>query len=341
MSNHRSNSVSAVGLSHIANIREWQLANGDFRRLPPRGFDLKLSNWVGFCRTQYRRGALDTTTSNALAELGIQLESATDGIQPPPSFYDKAQLSIAQLDALKAESDVSEAAAWRRDAALSSWLTEMCGVAAKRPNLVVWKDMERMVPNVYSQTIGKSIGSRKLAPSGMRGTDNLLEAIVNFHQKHLRLPSLICESADERQLASWLVRYENGLVDAHAFSRKREQVQECLLDEVASCLHGDSKLQRGAQWHWWSMCALSTLQDPEVGNRWHNRLYTKTLSAWIKTLGRDPRKQWEAQTLADMAQDKVAHVIFVRLALEGAKDSSARAYSMERQAPGAAKRSGG
>lgn len=318
--------ITVVGERHIASIRAWQQANGGFRRLPPRAADVQLSNWVQFCRTQYRRGALDPDTSTALLELGIPLEAVTKGIQPSPAFYEKAHASITRLRALNAENDRSEGAAWRHDADLMEWLNAMCELSARRPSLAVWSDIKRLVPNVYAATIGKTIGLKELPPSNPRGTDVLLEMIIGFYDTNHRLPSFIAQTVEERQLASWLIRLERDLVGVNAYSQKRFEKQEGLVRVLVRQVRTESMVQRMAEWHWWSLCALHTLKEPAVGSRWHHAMYAKSLPAWIKTLGRDPRTEWVEQAQRDADQGLVAQRETVKIAIDATRDADARGY---------------
>jgi len=306
---------------YVQTIAEWQEDNGGFRRLPPRTWNVKLSNWVQFCRTAFRNGKLGKDIADALLTLGISMDFATHGIQPHPEAYEKARRAIDMIEAAEAGADV-----WLTDPFVVTWIAEMQDLAATRPSSPLLDDLREMIPDVFFTCIAPFLGEQQAPPALGRGTDAVLAAITAFFGKHWRAPDIRASDERERQLASWMIRLEHDLVGEHAFSKARADEQHELLGQLTTILAEAGPRQRLAQWHWWSICALRALAKPEVGNRWHALVYKPTVGEWSRRLGMDPTNDWPQQTQTDKGAGRIATVRAVHVAL-----TAAMQHSNERQ----------
>lgn len=64
--------TEANAAEYLERISSWQAQHGP--GVPPVRFDKKLSNWIQYCRSAARRGALSGTTAEALRARGIRLD---------------------------------------------------------------------------------------------------------------------------------------------------------------------------------------------------------------------------------------------------------------------------
>lgn len=323
----RRSCMTPTGQRHLDTIRTWQQANGGFRRLPPRGYNQTLTNWVNQCRTDYRKGTLSPDTATALRDLGIQLDAALNGLQPGPMVYEACLRAIQVIRGGGGAEDMSPHASWRFDADVLAWRGQMRELAARRPDSPLIEDLQRMLPAFHAEQLEPVRGTNTQAPALKRGTDAMLEGIIAFHGEHQRLPSFLAEDKHERQLASWLIRWEHGLMGRRALSAKREAEQRILGQTVNTLLDGADTSARRAQWHWWSLCASSTLQDPSVGNAWHGQLISPAPASWANKLKRDPHDRWLEQTERDAVANKIEEPWRMALAIEAALESASREHA--------------
>lgn len=317
MSTLRMKGVTAAGLRHLEALRVWQKANGDFRRLPPTSYNRRMTMWVNQCRTDYREGTLSPSTAESLIELGVCMDPIVHGIQPSPGIYDDALKAINLVNPTGLHEDTSQDAPWRSDDFMVDWLARMKAFACRRPSAPLVKDLKRMMPRVFDEHIGPHLADSDQSREGQaRRTDDVLDEILKFEEQHQRLPSVFAQSEQERRLASWLMRWEHGLTGRRALSQERQSEQVELMLFLRDALGRADPMVRRSEWHWWSMCVMSTLQTPHVGTRWLSNVFHPSPRAWSKRLKRNPFNDWLGQTSADAVDLKIEEPWRVALAIE-------------------------
>lgn len=132
-----------------------------------------------------------------------------------------------------------------------------------------------------------------------------LSQIRPFFKRHGRLPDILSASALERELASWLIRFEHRLMPASGHMPLTIELVNGLtgLESLMCC---ESSERRLAQWHWWSLCANVALARHTAKSPWQSQLVQTEINTWVELLGRNPLMNWAACTEADQRAGRVA-----------------------------------
>lgn len=271
--------IPAAAAAHLAFLADWQAKNGGFIRLPPKSANVKLSNWVQWCRSQARKGKLNPHIAQRLSELGVRF-AATGENQAHPGLYARA---AAAVQVIQTYGDLGLEKMILMHLDMEPWMESMRELARKRPSSPVLRDLAVLIPEFFQAHIAAAaqaagVGLHPAADNASverpRDWRGIAADIQRFAAEHARVPCIRSRDRAERRLASWLIRFEHDLLTDRHRTSTPAPVDEHLVASLLRVVACESTAERLAQWYWWHGLAWLMLDNPKAGGRWHSRLWS-------------------------------------------------------------------
>ena len=272
--------------SYIEMIKEWQVANGGFRRSPPKAFHKRLNNWVQRCRFDYRNGALSKPVGDALRGLGIVSDDLPNGGHATQGEYERAGWAIGLIKEAGAETDLGRLAdVLATTPKLEKWFDEMRKLAWNSPKSLLLGDLREMMPVVFAAEIESSMGEVKTFRSNVDKEAEPIEEACRCMKRKGKLPDILSTDSRERRLGSWVIRLEHGLLGTPIDETKLDDEKRECLRLIREGISTADRNQREAQWRWWSSVAMEVMRSKAAGPDWEMHIHKREPAEHAKALG--------------------------------------------------------
>jgi hypothetical protein len=124
---------------------------------------------------------------------------------------------------------------------------------------------------------------KELALLKKKDSDSL-NAVANYVTQNGTLPNMLSDDVKERQLASWLIRWENGLTSIGWEMRKVDSMQSHL-NVLTGALQSCEERMRNSQWRWWSSLTMNILHGGGEQATWHEMVFMPSPEEQAEKLG--------------------------------------------------------